>query len=375
MRIAKFLLLCLALPLMSFAQQPSAISDPQPMPAAPMRPVTPTRPVTVPRSQQQEPNVSAPAMPAQNRVLLRRIAAVEIPGRPGFKSVAIVDGNLVMAHPATATLDVFSLAKRRLIAQVKDMKGASGVAVDPRDGKVYVANADANEIAVIGVKDWQVVQHIPLKTSPSALLLVPEENALYASNWRDQSISRIDLNRAANVNTMIVDGRPEDLVSNPSTKEIYATLEDRKEVIVLDPALRIVKRWPLQVSQPTGMALDARNRRLYVAVRYAVLALDADSGRELNRVAAAAGIDTLWLDSANNTLYGIATGGSVLVMKTSGRLNVEREFPTDIRGHSLAFDSSKSLLYIPGGRDGRSKLLILRHVRGDLVSSPEVAKK
>lgn len=355
---------------------PSGITDPQPLPASPVRPVTPTRPVPQPESQQpQNQGIPAPAMPSAQGVLLRRIAMIDIPGRPGFKDVALVDGSLMIAHPAAATVDVFSLAKRRLVAQINGMKGASGIAVDPKAAKAYVANSEANEIAIVSTKSWQVEHRIPMKTSPSALLLLPDASVLYASNWRDQSISRIDLSSDA-VQTVVVDGRPEQLVFDPATQQILGTLEDQRQVIVLDLSLRAVKRFPLAASAPTGLVLDLKGRRLYVAARYAVLALDADSGRELNRVAAPAGIDTLWMDAASNTLYGAATGGSILVMKTAGRLVVEREYATEVRGHSVAFDASKNMLYLPGGRDGRSKLLILRHAKADIAAAtPQVAQR
>ena len=36
------------------------------------------------------------------------------------------------------------------------------------------------------------------------------------------------------------------------------------------------------------------------------------------------------------------------------------EQPTQVRGHTLAVDSEKNLVYVAGGREGRSKLVIMR---------------
>jgi hypothetical protein len=47
-------------------------------------------------------------------------------------------------------------------------------------------------------------------------------------------------------------------------------------------------------------------------------------------------------------------------MNTKGRLEVDREWASDVKGHTIAFDARNNMLYLPGGRDGRSKLLILR---------------
>jgi DNA-binding beta-propeller fold protein YncE len=283
-----------------------------------------------------------------------------------------------MAHPGASTVDVFSLVKRRLVVQLGDMKGPSGIAVDEQGGRVFVANSDGHEIAVIGTKDWQVQRRIPLKSSPGALLFVPELNALYASNWRDQSISLVDLRQDAVRDAIGVGGRPESLVYDPVEKHILASLEDVRRVAVLDPSLKLIKSFSLAASLPTGLALDGRARRLYVAVRHAVISLDLDSGQELGRLAAPDGIDMLWLDNQSGNLYGAAVGGSVMLIKAGqGQFSTAKEYETEVRGHSLAFDPAKQMLYLPGGRDGRSKLLILRHLTpGEAANTkPQIARK
>lgn len=328
----------------------------EPAPGQTVQSLTPSQPVV-------KRMVPPTALPPQ-KILMRRIAMIEIPGRPGFDAVAIAGGNLLMTHPAASTVDVFNLAKRRVVAQIKDMKGADGIVVDERGGKAYIANADANELAVISTRDWTVAQRIPLKASPSSLLLVPEMNLLLTSNWRDLSVSEVDLATNRVVSTVTLDGRPGYMTFDGSSKSIFVSLEDQNSIAVLDTSLKVTKRIALSASQPTGLALDAKSRKLFVAVRYAVLALDADSGNELHRVAAPAGVDALWFEPANGKLYA-AAGGSVLVMNTKGRLEVDREWATDVKGHTVAFDAQKNMLYIPGGRDGRSKLLILRSLDKD----------
>jgi len=359
------------------AQTPagSTIASPQPSPITSPAPIT-SPSVAKPGPPRPAPNVNL-NVPAPQRPRVRRVAMIEIPGQPGFKGVALVKGSLVMAHPAAETVDVFNLLKRRLVAQVKDMKGASGIAVDEAGGRLFVANSHADEIAVISTKDWKVERTIALQASPDALLYVPQLHTLYASNWRDQSISEIDTRQGSAVNTVPVEGRPEYLVFDPASQQIFATLEDAREVIVLDPALKVRKRFPLLASEPTGLALDSKTRRLYVAVRYAVLALDADSGQELRRVAAPAGIDMLWLDEAGNSLYGASADGAISAMRTtsSGGLAADSEFKTDVHGHTFAFDPANKLIYFPGGSQGRSKLLILRQIEHDAGATAGLATK
>jgi DNA-binding beta-propeller fold protein YncE len=143
-------------------------------------------------------------------------------------------------------------------------------------------------------------------------------------------------------------------------------LQDVSEVAAIDRSNKIVGRFKLAASEPTGLALDNAHRRLYVAVRFAVIALNADTGTELLRIPAPGGTSTLVLDPASNLLYAAAGDGSVLAIDLT-RGVVDHELPTDVKGYSLAYDSTHKMLFMPGGREGRSKMVILSPIAGETV--------
>src|SRR5581483_5208287 len=174
-----------------------------------------------------------------------------------------------------------------------------GIAVDDQAGKVYVANSGDSTIAVVSSKDWKVADTIKLQEIPGLLQLASGSKKLFVGNDHAQSISAIELERDNLITTVNVGGSPKGMAFDPVRNLLLATLEDTHEVIALDPSLKIVSRYPLLASMPTGIVLDAQARRIYVAVRSAVVALDADTGKEVKRVAAPAGVDSLWLDPAD----------------------------------------------------------------------------
>ena len=49
-----------------------------------------------------------------------------------------------------------------------------------------------------------------------------------------------------------------------------------------------------------------------------------------------------------------------MVMKADSRLHALDELPTDVKGYSVAYDTERNLVFFPGGREGRSKLLLLK---------------
>jgi len=314
----------------------------------------------------------AVAAPAQ----LRQIAMIEIPGQPGFDAAVFADQYLVIAHSATNTLDIFDPAKRRVIAQVKDLADPRGMAVDPENARVYVANAGDGTVAVISTKSWKVEDSIKLPAPADALLLVPARKTLYAANRNHEAISVVQIAGASKILSIELEGAPQAMAFDPAQNLVFASLHGRAEIVALDSSNAIARRFKLNASQPTGLAFDTQGRKLYVAVRSAVLVLDAATGAEVARVPSANGTDSLWFDQATHRLFAVSADGYVNVINTQGgKYASEEEFRTEVRGHALAFDPARNFIYLPGGREGRSKLVILRRFENPNHSSILEANK
>jgi YVTN family beta-propeller protein len=310
---------------------------------------------------------------------MHRVATVDVPGEPGFAQMAFARGMLVIAHESANRADVFDPVRRRVVAQIDGLKSPHGIAVDERGGRVYIANSGNTDVAVINVNTWKVERTIPLQAAPYNLLLSPDGKLLYVANYRAQSLSVIATDGRTPASTQPVEGSPQAMVFDAAQRHLYVTIQDRDEVAVFDSSLRPLDCFHLAASQPTGLALDAVTRRLYVAVRYAVVALNSDSGAEVSRVPAPAGANSLWLAAGGRLLY-LASGGGVvdLIRIAGGAMTVEEELTADVRGDTLAYDASRDLVYLPGGRDGQAKLAILKGLTAPPApqpNQPQVAEK
>jgi YVTN family beta-propeller protein len=289
---------------------------------------------------------------------LRQIGMVNIPGAPGFGEMAFCSNMLLMTHPGAAAVDVFDPTKRRIVAQITGLQSPRGIAVDEQGGRVYVADHGSKSIAVVATDGWKVVDSISLSGSPDAVLY-DGAGKLYWTDANTGTISLLDLHTKQDVARTDTGGTPRDLEWDGPRRLVFATLQDAHQVIVIDPQLKIVNRFNLNASQPTGLVYDPQDHELYVAVRYAVLAINADSGAEIDRVAAPAGVDRLWLDPDSQTVYA-ASEGSLTILNAKGKLSLADEISTQVKGHTVAYDAEKKLVLLPGGREGKSKLIIFR---------------
>ncbi len=302
---------------------------------------------------------------------LKQIAIIDLPGRPGFDSVAFANDHLVIAHAAAGTVDIFNPVRRRLVAQVTGLARPTGIAVDEAAGKVYIANSDAKNIVIINTKDWQVQGNIPLQAAPASLLIAGK--TLYATQPRAFSIATVLLPQGTPGAVIPAGGSPQSLIFDPQQNLVFATVQENSDVIGIDASGQVVKTIHLKASQPTGMALDEDQHRLFVAVRSAVLVLDPATGNELARIASPQGTDTLWFDATARTLYASASDGSISIIQSNNNQFTQVEQATQVRGHTFAVDSEKNYVYVAGGREGRSKLVILR--RGTQPANVQNAQK
>jgi len=295
---------------------------------------------------------------------IRQVGMIDLPGAPGFDGVAFAKGMLLISHAADDKVDIFNVSRRRLVGKVNNMSRPKGIAVDEENERVYIANSGANNLVVLSAADFQVQRTIALPFAPEELIYVPQSKLLYVNCTSAQRLLAVDPQAGKAIHTADTGARPEHLAYDPERKLVYVTLQDRKAIAAFDSELKPVRSFELTGSMPTGIAYDQQLDRIYVAVRSALLTLDAKTGSELGRVPAPEGVDQLWLDAPQRTLFAVSNG-AVLMLHAGERLTLANELPVDVKGHTLAFDSKTRFIYLPGGREGRSKLLILKQVASE----------
>ena len=184
---------------------------------------------------------------------LRQVGMVNVPGAPGFGEMVFCNGMLLMTHPGASAVDVFDPAKRRVIAQVTGLQSPRGIEVDEQNGRVYVADHGSNSIAVISTDGWKVVDSIGLSGSPDALQL-DGTGKIFWTDADAGTISLLDLHTKQDVARSDTGGTPRDLAWDNSRKMLFATLQDLRQVMAVDQNAKIVNRFTLNASQPTGLS-------------------------------------------------------------------------------------------------------------------------
>jgi YVTN family beta-propeller protein len=324
---------------------------------------------------QSTPKRATIAPQAVQKHTLRQLGMVDIPGSPGFDAIAVANGKVLLTHTASSSLDVVDPAKRRVVAQVINLQSPRGIAVDQTNGVVYVAQAGNDSVAVVSFKGWQYSGSIHLADPPNTLVLDDSGQRLYWSSARNNSLSILDLGTRQTLGTIDLGGRPSGMVWDQERGVAFIALQDTAEIVAVDPKLQIVSRFKLSASQPTSLVYDPRTRRLFVAVRNAVVAISDQDGSETRRVDAPMGVDDLWLAPESRTLYAASPGELTVIKAGEGQFTVVDIIPSSIKGHNVAFDSESNMIFLPGGREGKSAMLLLRPMSSEEKGEQDVAAR
>ena len=142
-----------------------------------------------------------------------------------------------------------------------------GVAFNPDNGFVYVANFNSNTVSVIDPSTNTVVATIPVGTNPVGIAFNPNNGDLYVTNADDNNVSVIDGTTNTVTATIPVGNGPFDVAFNPNNGDLYVTNADDNNVSVIDGATNtVVTTIPLPVgSIPIGVAFNPDNGFVYVA--------------------------------------------------------------------------------------------------------------
>ncbi len=259
---------------------------------------------------------------------LELVQTIELKGKPGPLDHVALDSKrdrLFLANKANNTLDVVDLKAGKLLRQKASQTGIQGIAYAPDVDKVFVGLGSGLFNAFDG-DSYKIVKTIRFKDDADNVRYAPDTHRVYVAH-AEKMLGVVDaMSYDLRADIKLPDTaegfqkeakHPRMYVNCPGANAVAVIDTDKNEVVSTFPTVMATAGYPL--------ALDEANRRLYIGCRKKpmVVAMDAESGKEIAGAEIAGGVDDLWLDAGRKRLFASCGDGQLAVLKVADADHVE----------------------------------------------------
>jgi DNA-binding beta-propeller fold protein YncE len=206
------------------------------------------------------------------------------------------------------------------VGEIPDTPGVHGIALAPEFGRGFTSNGREDMVSAFDLKSLALQKKIKVGERPDAILYDPFSKRVFTFNAKSHDTTAVDAAKDEVVGTLALGGKPE-YAATDGKGTIFVNIEDKSELVAFDAQKLAVKsRWKLTgCEEPTGLALDARKRRLFAGCGNKKMAIvDADSGKVLATPDIGDGCDGTAFDPGRSYAFATAHDGTLTVIHEDG---------------------------------------------------------
>ena len=245
---------------------------------------------------------------------------------------------------------VIDLDSGKSVGDIADTPGVHGIALAPELGRGFVSNGREGTVSIFDIKTLATSSKVKVGENPDAILYDPATKRVFTFNGRSHDSTAIDAATGKVLATIKLDGKPE-FAASDAKGEVFVNIEDKSELTVIDPTkLEVKTKWPLApCTEPSGLAMDRKNRRLFVGCDNKMMAVvDADSGKVLATPAIGEGVDATAFDEGTGLAFASCGEGVLTVVKedSPSSFSVAEDVKTQQGARTMALDSKTHNAYV-----------------------------
>ena len=287
---------------------------------------------------------------AQNPTGLHIINTFHIasPGGWDYLTVGPVNDWLYVSHGSQ--VNILNKKTGDSVDVIANTTGVHGIAFDVADKKGFTSNGRLNHVTEFDMNTNKVLAQIPAGQSPDAIMYEPFSKKVITCNGRGKNLSILDPVNNVLLDSVDVGGRPEEAVSDGNGK-LFVNLEDKNEIVEVDTkTFKVLNHWSIAPGEgPTGIAYDAKTKRLFAACDKLLIVLDATNGKVVDKITIGGSCDGVVFDAGTKNIYTSNGEGTITVIheETAAKFTVIETIPTKKGARTIALDNTSHLVYMP----------------------------
>jgi YVTN family beta-propeller protein len=273
-----------------------------------------------------------------------------VPGNGGFDYVTIDSASRRLYLSHGSQVDVVDADSGKLIGTIADTPGVHGIALAPELKHGFTSNGRENKVSMFDPATLQLIRKIDVGKGPDGIYYDPETKRIFTNNHGSHDVSVIDAETGQVVGTVALAGDGEQAVVTRDL--IYVNSEDTDEVVAFDPkSLTVKKRFPIgSAKTPTGLAYDAKTKRLFIACRNEpkLVVMDSTTGKVINSFPIGRGVDYASFDPESSLIF-FSCGEGVLNIfheKSADSYEALEPVKTQPSAKTMAFDPKTKKIFL-----------------------------
>lgn len=258
-------------------------------------------------------------------------------------------GRLYLSH-GTEVLVVDANTGKEL-GKVAGLKLSHGIAVVPELGRGFITDGAQGKVIIFDLKTFEKLGEADAAPDADCILYDPASKHIFTFNGDSHNATAIDPATGKNVGTVDLGGGPEFAVADGQGM-IYNNLEDKSEVVAIDPRSMTVKsRWPIApAGAPAPIAMDREHRRLFVAGREPAMLviMNADDGKVIQSFPISSGADADVYDPNTSLIFVSTREGWVHIFHEDSpdHYSEAGKIKTEFGAKTMAYDPASKRVFV-----------------------------
>jgi DNA-binding beta-propeller fold protein YncE len=252
---------------------------------------------------------------------------------------------------------VIDLDANKVVGDIPDTPGVHGIAIAPELNRGFISNGRGNNVAIFDLKTLKIIGTAATGENPDSIRYDAVSGRVFAFNGRSKSATAIDAKSGTVAGTIPLPGKPEFSIADGKGR-VYVNIEDTNEIVEIDAAkAAVLKKYSLSPCDgPSGLAFDAKDRRLFSVCSNRVMAVsDPDAGKVIATPAIGAGSDGAGFDAGTGYAFSSNGDGTLtIVQQTGGKWGVLENIATERGARTIAVDEKTHRVYLPTAKTAPS---------------------
>ena len=246
--------------------------------------------------------------------LLKTVSLPDAPGGAEYYDYISVDPEarrVYVSHGAEVV--VLNADDYSVVGKIEGLNRSHGIAIARDLGKGFISDGDSRsgatvqEVVIFDLKTLKVTGKVTTgQLDTDAIIYEPFTKHVYTFNGDSHNSTVIDPEKQSVITNIDLIGKVE-FPAVDGKGMLYDNNPEKNDVVEIDARTNTIKaRWPSDpVGQPTSLAIDRKNRRLFTAGRgpQFVAMMDADTGKVLQSFPISAGVDANSFDPGTGLLF------------------------------------------------------------------------